>query len=227
MTSVPDRYDIEARYVPALVCSVPFAFLGFYYLSGIDQAFWQSAFTLTAGSVTLSAALFVTAIHFCRTIGKMIEVNLFRNGLQFPTTNFLLDKDANLTPDRKSKIRKKVLTSFDVDLTNATEDTEHDRRLIHEAVGHVRKSLYKKSPLVMQRNIQFGLTRNLLSGSLIASVVSAFGLALSNATHNAAAGNLAAVLLACYLLIGISSALLLRFSARQYVYALYDEFLAS
>ncbi len=221
-----DRYDIEARYVPALVCSVPFLFLGYYFINGIDGAFWQSAFALTVGSVGLSTALYLVAIHFCRTIGKVIEEKWFHKGLTFPTTEFLLDSDTSLTPRRKAEIRRKIKDRFKIDLSTATEGSDANRRLINEAVGQIRKIFYGDNHLVQQRNIQFGLTRNLLAGSLIAIVISAAGLLLSDLTDNPTASAMALTLFGAYTLLAIVSAALVKFTARQYASTLYDEFIA-
>ena len=221
-----DRYDIEARYVPALACSVPFLFFGYYFINGIDGAFWQSAFALTVGSVGLSTALYLIAIHFCRTLGKVIEEKWFRRGLSFPTTEFLLDSDTNLTPNRKVEIRLKIKKQLKIDLNAATEGTDTDRQRIHEAVGQVRKIFYRNNHLVQQRNIQFGLTRNLLAGSLVAIIVSALGLLLSALVSNTAASAVATILLIVYTLLAVISALLLKFTARQYACTLFDEFIA-
>jgi len=221
-----DRYDIEARYVPALASSVPFLFFGYYFINGIDGAFWQSAFALTVGSVGLSTALYLIAVHFCRTLGKVIEERWFRNGLTFPTTAFLIDSDTNLTPNRKTEIRRKVKKQFNIDLGTATEGTDADRRLIHEAVGQIRKTFYRNNHLLQQRNIQFGLTRNLLAGSLVAITVSAAGLFLGSLTNNTTASAVAVTLLIAYLFLATASVLLLKFTARQYAYTLYDEFIA-
>jgi hypothetical protein len=221
-----DRYDIEARYVPALACSVPFLFFGYYYINGIDGAFWQSALTLTVGSIGLSTALYLIAIHFCRTLGKVIEEEWFRKGSGFPTTEFLLDSDTNLTSSRKAEIRAKIKKQFKIDLSTATEGTYTDRKRIHEAVGQVRKIFYRNNHLIQQRNIQFGLTRNLLAGSLVAIIVSAAGLLLSSLAYNAAACTVATILLTLYVLLAAISALLLKFTARQYACTLFDEFIA-
>lgn len=222
-----DRYDIEARYVPALVCSVPFLFFGYYFFNGLDGAFWQSAFALTIGSVGLSTALYLVAVHFCRTIGKVIEENWFRRGLAFPTTEFLLDTDANLTPNRKAEIRRKIKKQFKIDLGSVSEDTDANRRLIHEAIGQIRTVFYRNNHLIQQRNIQFGMTRNLLAGSLIATGVSSAGLLLSSLLSNGTASAVALTLLIMYVLLALASAALVKFTARQYAHTLFNEYMAT
>ncbi len=221
-----DRYDIEARYAPALASSVPFLFFGYYFISGIDGAFWQSAFTLAIGSIGLSTALYLIAVHFCRTLGKILEDKLFRNGLDFPTTDFLLDGDTNLTPDRKKQIREKIKQRFNINLESTGKDTDANRRQIHEAVGQIRNIFYLKNHLIQQRNIQFGTTRNLLAGSIVAITFSALGTLLAWVVGNDTATKVAVVLFLIYVLVALFSAFLLKFTARHYATTLFDEFIA-
>lgn len=225
--NTPDRYDIEARYVPALIGSVPFLFFGHYFIAGLDGAFWQSAFTMKFGAVGLSTALYLVAIHFCRTLGKVIEEKWFQKGLAFPTTDFLLSSDTNLSRDRKTAIKQKVTDQFSIELSATMADTTINRQKIHEAVGQIRYKFYKKNHLVQQRNIQYGATRNLLAASIVAAVVAAFGALLSWLTGNNSAFDVALVLLCLYGALMLFSAISVRFTARQFAHTLFNEFLAS
>ena len=220
-----DRYDIEARYVPALICSVPFFFFSYYFLNDLDGAFWESALMLTVGSIGLPTALYFVAIHFCTALGKIIENNWFRNGLTLPTTEFLLDKDTNLSLERKDALKRKIKLRFNIKLQSVIDDTDQNRRLIHESIGQVRSGFYRKNHLVQQRNIRYGMTRNLLSGSLVAVILSGAGYVLSNVAGNAASQVALALLIIYCILAGLSAALL-NSTARQYAHTLFDEFLA-
>jgi hypothetical protein len=220
-----DRYDIEARYVPALVCSVPFLFFGYYFISGLDGAFWQLVLTQAVGSLALTTALYLVAIHYCAAIGKVVENRWFNEGLSFPTTEFLLNKDVHLTQNRKSLIRHKINERFNLDLNRATGDTVTNRRHIHEAVGQIRSAFYRKNHLIQQRNIRFGITKNLLAGSTIAGIMSAFGYLLSSWVGNDTASSVALALFVLYILLAIVSGALIKSTAQQYAYALYDEFI--
>ena len=185
-----DKYDVQARYAPALLCSVPFILLGFYFLNDIDSTFWSSAFGMSIGSLSLSAAMYVLASHACRIVGKVLEEKIFNNGADFPTTLFLLDGDANFTPERKKMIYSKINTEFGVDLSGKTSDSPQNRRLIHECVGQIRSKFYKKNEMVLQRNIQFGFAKNLAGGSLIAIIASIVGLAVSQVVNNSKAASI-------------------------------------
>lgn len=223
--NTPDRYDIEARYVPALVCTIPFLFLGFYYLNGLDSAFWRSTFAVNVGSISFSSAIFFMLVHFCRAIGKAIEEKIYRDGLSFPTTEFLLDNNTSLSKERKSEIIKKVNDKFGVDITNRTGNTDTNRLLIHECVSQIRSVLRKNNPMILQRNIQFGFAKNLLGGSVLAFFTSTFGLAASVAASNNQATRVSFVLICCYSVLVLASFLLMRLAAKHYAHTLYEEFL--
>lgn len=224
---MPDKYDVQARYVPALVCSVPLLFLWFYYLKGLDGSFWQSVSVVAIGSLGLSTALFIVVVHFGRAIGKLMEEKMFKRGLTFPTTEFLLDTDNNLSPDMKAKIISKIHARFGIQLSARTKDTGINRRAIHEAIGQVRSMFYKKNPMVLQRNIQFGLSKNLFGGCVLATGASILGLILSLPSHDTTTLQIAASLIAIYSVVGIGSFVLIPFTARHYATTIYDEFMAS
>ena len=219
-----DKYDIEARYVPALACSVPFMAFGYYFLKNIDSKFWDATSALAIGSLGISAAMFLVAIHLSTTVGKVIELKLFRGGLNLPTTEFLLAESTYLSEDRKKAIRNKIKNKFGVDIRKKTEGTLQNRQVINEAVGEVRRSM-RKNKFVLQKNIQYGLTRNLLSGSMLAFLASLAVFMTGNLVHNTTAVTVATVMIFLYLLFAGTAALLFMHAARQYASMLFDEFM--
>jgi len=226
-TKFPNKYNFEARYVPSLVCSVPFFFLGYYYLDGIDSEFWGSAANLTVGGLGLTVAMLLVMVNLCRNLAKLIEEKMFNDGLAFPTTTFLLDADTNLSPGYKKSVIKKVKEKFGIDLSHETEGTIANRRAINEAVRRINSMFFGKNDLLLQRNIQFGFTKNILAGSIIAITVSVLGVVVSSLMNNVTALQVATILLAAYALIGLIALLSMRFIARHYAQALYGEFMAS
>ena len=224
--AVIDRYDIEARYMPALVSSVPFVLLSYYYLSALDNTFWTTILGLTVGSVGFTTAIFIVMVNFCRGFAKLIEEKIFNMGRSFPTTAFLLDDNTTLSDSMKKKIIDKILKNFDIDLRQNTANTESNHRVIHEAVGQIRRLFYKKNDLLLKRNIQYGFAKNLMSGSIIATFISLFAIVISHVSNNKSALLIATVLLIAYIILATLSFLLVRFTARHYAYTLYDEFVA-
>lgn len=224
---LPSKYNFEARYVPSLVCSVPFFFLGYYYVVGIDSDFWSSAAGLAIGGVGISTAMLIVMVNFCRNLGKLIEEKMFDDGLAFPTTTFLLDIDDNLSPSYKAKVIKKIKEKFSIDLSYETEGTVTNRRVINEAVKHINSMFYGKNSLLLQRTIQFGFAKNLFAASIIAAAFSELGVVISAFSNNIAAMNVSTVLLVTYIVLGLVSFASIRFTAHHYAQALYGEFLAS
>ncbi len=227
MSKLPDRYDIEARYVPAVLSSAPFIALGFYFIAGIDVGFWSKLFTLSFGGITMTIALYKLAEQSCRLAGKYIEYRLFKDGLYFPTTTYLIATDNTLSPERKQKLYKKIKKLHKVDLSATSTDTPENRRRINEVVGQVRRVFIGKDTMVAQRNIQYGFFRNLAGGTLLAIPASIVCIILAAIVNSVAAARVSEVLLAAYLLIFIFAVPILRFLGKQYAITLFDELLGS
>jgi hypothetical protein len=222
-----NKYEIEARYIPAIVCSIPFIALGFYFIGRIDLSFWQTVFAVGIGGLTMSIALFKSFNFICRMLGKLLEEKLFNNGLDFPTTSFLLDDDHEFSPERKVAIISRIKAEFNVDLKAKTKDTENNRRHIHETIGYVRNLHFKNDGVLLQRNIYFGFSKNMAGGSIAASIASLACIVLSIITSSAAALKISVLLLIIY---GLSIAFFvaaMRFTSKHYALSLFDEFLGS
>lgn len=213
--------------MPSLVCSVPFFFFAYYYLAGVGNEFWSSAAGLVIGGIGMSTAMLVMMANFCRSLGKLIEEKMFRDGLWFPTTTFLLDADTNLSTGYKKLVIEKINEKFEIDLSSETEGTVANRRAINEAVRLINSMFFGKNALLLQRTIQFGFVKNILAGSIIAIVVSGAGLAVSVMSNNMTALQVAAILLVGYVVIGLAALASMRFIARHYAQALYGEFMVS
>lgn len=222
-----NRYNIEARYIPSLVCSVPFFFFGYYYLQDIDNEFWSSTAGLAIGGVSLGTAMLVVMVNFCRNFGKFLEEKIFNDGLSFPTTTFLLDSDTNLSPKYKKIVIQKIKEKFGVSLARETEGTTANRRAINEAVRHINSMFFGKNDLLLQRTIQFGFVKNILAGSVIAAIVSMAGIIVSIQVNNVAAMHVATVLFVGYMIVALIAFASIRFIAKHYAQALYGEFMAA
>lgn len=225
--STPDRYDIEARYLPALICSVPFVYFGLHYLRQTDVAFWNSTLALGAGSLTLTTALFLMSVHYSRALGKILEWLIFHHGIDFPSTTFLIDSDPNFSHEKRERIRNKIKSDFGVDIRASGAGRVRDKVLINEAVSHIKRSLYRKSSRHLEKNIQYGLVRNLLACSLIAMIMSLALTILSEVLGDQSGITVSVILTVIYSLGALISLLMLRFVANQYALTLYEEFLSN
>lgn len=224
---MPDRYEIETHYYPALLNSLPFLLLGYYFFSHIDSEFWKQAAAVTIGSIGIVGALYWLEMSLCRALGKFIEDKLYSSGSKMPTTELMLIKDNRMTQRRKTAITTKVKSDFNIELENNLEDTRNNRILINEAVGQIRTKIGRNNPLVSQRNRQYGFFRNTLGGAVLALLASLAGVLISVVTGNDVAHEMSLLFTILYASGIVVLFPLLKFMGNQYAIALYDEYLAS
>jgi hypothetical protein len=123
----------------------------------------------------LSAALLFLMVQINRLIGKEVFQRLyFQDEIHMPTTNHLLWNDTFFDNSIKEKIRLKINEKFGLVLMTQEEediDQSKSRKQIVTAVSQIRNSL-RGNQLLLQHNIEYGFFRNLLGGSLIATIFS-------------------------------------------------------
>lgn len=220
-------YEIRARVVPALVCSVPFLAFGYFFLAGIDRGFAQLVLAQVIGGVSIMAAMFLFLAFLARHVGTWLQDIMFSEGDWFPTTELMLAGSAAMSEERKQQIREKIVAEFDIDLSSRTSDTLQDRRRIGEAISHIRKKFFGKQGLALQRNIEFGIAKNVAGGSIIALVVSILIVAISYTTGMAGSFFLGLIMSALYLLGTMFGLIAMKTNAKRYAAALFEEYLAS
>ncbi len=223
---MPDRYELRAQYTPGLLVSGPLVSLG-YALVGIDPAFFGSLAAQAFGGLTVATAFQLLAASTCRQVGSWLMDKMFDMGRAFPTTTFLLDRDASISSERKARIVDKIKHDFGVDLAGRTSDTKANRQLIHETVGQIRRKFWKTNEAVLMRNIQFGFAKNLAGGAIVALPVSLLILGVAWITGNIQAGAVATGLMVWYASLILYGSLAMRSNGPRYAHTLYDEFLAS
>lgn len=220
-------YEVKARLVPALICSVPFLAFGYFFLAGIDAAFTQIVLAQAIGGVGMMAAMFLFLAFVARYVGTWLQDVMFKDGSRFPTTVYLLDQDNTFSGERKRQIRSRVKEEFGVDISSHIADTVQSRQRIGEAVSHIRKKFFGKPGLALQRNIEFGIAKNIAGGSIIALTVClmmvSIGL-MANLTTAIYFGLIAAPI---YILLIAFGLLAMKANARRYATALFEEYLAS
>lgn len=226
-TNSMDRYDVQARYAPAILCSAPFILIGFYFLNSIDADFWNKLLALSFGGVTMSVALYFLFAYSCRAVGKMLEERMFNNGLDFPTTNFLLKKDPTFSEEQKTNIRAKIKSEFGIDLDDKVSDTCNNRRRINEAVCQIRRKHSSDNKILLQRNIYFGFAKNMAGGSIIAILASLVATGLSMLFSLGAVMGISVILLLTYLLTTCIFIVSMKFTSKHYALMLFDSFLGN
>ncbi len=175
-----DNYSLFARALPALLTSVPFFVFHYYFLKLTIGDFWNSLLALEiATDVTFSVALLFLLIHVNRIVAKeFIEKKLYKNGLNYPTTNYLLHLDDNYSSEYTKMVHQKIKKDFGIDVpTLKVESLDNltSRKIISEAMNHVRFQV-KKGVLVGQHNIEYGFIRNFAGGNIVAATMSALNI---------------------------------------------------
>jgi len=171
-----DRYNIIARFFPAVICSFPVIIFYYYFLSISLAEFLQAVGKIKwVGNISVSLLFIFLLSQIGRFVGKEIfEKQHFEDESKMPTTEFLMHSNNHYSDDYKKKIHKKILEDFDIRLSTKKEETDNEleaRKRIGEAVSLIRDKV-EKGRLVFQHNIEYGFVRNLIGGSLIAFFIS-------------------------------------------------------
>lgn len=220
-------YEVRARLVPALICSVPFLAFGYFFLANIDGGFTQLVLAQALGGVSTMVAMFMLLAFAARHAGTWLQDLMFGEGDRFPTTLLLLDNDATLSAERKEQIREKAKIDFGVDLSDRTNDTAQSRQRIGEVVSHIRKKFFGKKGLALQRNIEFGTAKNVAGGSIISLAVALIVAVIGFTTGLTSIFYLGVIMTAFYLVLITFGLTAMRTNAKRYATALFEEYLAS
>lgn len=219
-------YEVRARLVPALVCSVPFLAFGYFFLASIDNGFTQLVLAQVLGGISTMAAVFLLLAFAARHVGTWLQDVMFNDGDRFPTTLLLLEGDATFSEERKQQIRAKVDKEFNIDLTDRTSDTAQSRQRVGEAVSHIRKKFFGKKGLALQRNIEFGIAKNVAGGSILAFIVSIIIAVISFIVGMTGLFSLGIILTALYAIGIVFGVMAMGTNSKRYATALFEEYLA-
>lgn len=177
MSIVPDKYDREARILPAILASLPFFVLYFFFLNIYIGDFLRLVFGVRfIGDVTIGVAFLFLLVLVGRSISKDIfESTWFKSDeTRMPSANFLLHADKEYSSDFKAKIRKKIKDDFQIEIFSADQERLNEngaRKVIAEAVALIRHRL-KDGRLLLKRNIEYGFFRNFIGCSVVAVFIS-------------------------------------------------------
>ena len=227
-----NRYFLMARLMPAIICSVPFFLLYFFFLNASLGVFFQTLLSVPwLGGISTGIAFIFLLTLVGRSISKDIFERRWFNSdeTQMPTTNFLLHKDTEYSIDFKRKLHEKIRTDLEIEVfTGAMEgrDETGARKRIAEAVALIRQRV-KNGRLVLQHNIEYGFFRNLVGCSVIAVLVSTLDIWIFAAVaSNAIALKTSIVLLVLYLAPIIIAKPLMGVHGKRYARVLIQEYLA-
>lgn len=175
-------YELFARYLPAILTSVPFLLLGFA-LSRRSDTGDIMAYLLSLkffGYLSMSFICLYFYAQIIRTTAKFFENRYFQKKRGFPSTYFMLYSDTTCSDAYKDEFRRRVKKTFgfqlstkDEEQTNTGEATRRLNDITKRIILHVGDGV-----LVGKHNQWYGFARNLVGGSVYGAVGAALTFAL-------------------------------------------------
>ncbi|KOH44239.1 hypothetical protein [Sunxiuqinia dokdonensis] len=225
-----NEYYIKARLFPTILTSIPI--LSLYYF-GFSEALIEFMTFLEgykwAGDITLSVATIYFLVQINRLVSKELFQNIFfKEELNMPTTNYLLNSDSTLAKSMKLQIVQKIATDFSIHLldSNAEKENEQEaRKTISSAVAQIR-NMTRDNSMLLQHNIEYGFMRNLIGGSVLGAIISMINIFLFQyAFSNPFALKLNLVFLGIYILPIVLSKFLINRYGKYYAKILFEQYL--
>lgn len=211
---------MRARVFPAALGVIPFA-LALKFIT-IEPMILKVA---TVG--VFSAALIYIATHFIiRIPAKMFEDWLFSNGLNMPTTDFLLYKNSEYSDQFKDNIRSQIIRDFSINLSSRKDEAEDEdmaRRKIKDATK-LMISKVKGGYLLLKHNYEYGFARNLWASSIIGIIGSLSLLFFATSNHHKSLITVAIILIVAYICYVIFGHILIKYTGRLYARKLIEEY---
>lgn len=192
-----DKYERKARIYPAIVAMViPGIFIAWVFrdVLPIIKELQGGVFYLLEG-IIVPALIFSAFGYFMRNLfrstSKLIfQIPFFKEDESYmPTTNYLLWDNEFFSKEKKKRIYSKILNKYGVNIPIGHVKKKDDpavRKKIAEAVRLIRVDFRKKGnndSIVLDYNIQFGMYRNFLGGSIYSCLLIA-GTILMNAFYS-------------------------------------------
>ncbi len=217
------EYNRKARIYPALLTALPLFFVKHYI---IDQYFSFSLTQVILGDISMLAVL----IYLFSQINRFISKILFEKKVDFPTDKALLPSSSVLSNEYRNNLAQKVKVDFSLtlpDLKDENENEEETKVRIREIVKSIINKV-RDGHLLLQHNIEYGFFRNLLGGSVVASIVSFVNIFLfSFCFKNKILVITSVVLLFAYLFVIFFRKRALKHFSEEYTQVLFREYLGS
>ena len=225
------EYYLKARLFPTIICAVPLLTLYYFGFSEkvIDFIEFLKVYKWVS-DITFSAAIIYLVTQINRFVSKEMFQNLFfKEEKHMPTTNFLMSSNTSLAQDTKRRIRAKILEKFGIELLSNEEENVNEseaRAVIIDAVAQIR-NVTRDNQLLLQHNMEYGFTRNLIGGCFIALLVSLFNLYFFHTiVINEQAFSINVVVGVLYLIPLILSRYLINRYGKNYAKVLFEQFLS-
>lgn len=167
MTNIFNEYNLKARVFPALITAIPLFLIKHYIF---NQYFSFSFTQVIFGDISILVIL----VYLFSQINRVISKSLFEVKTNFPTDKALLPSSTVFSQAYKKNLFEKIKKDFNLTLPSLEEENKNEQEVkirIREIVKSIIDKV-KDGRLLLQHNIEYGFFRNLLGGSVVASIVS-------------------------------------------------------
>lgn len=224
-----DKYNRIARIYPSLIILIPFLIFTLNCnISNLETIFENILQLKIVGNITISVVLLFFFTQINRLLGKFLfERYLFSNELEMPTTNFLLYTNSEFSTDYKNQLRNQISNDFNIKLPSENDEIKdiiNARKMIVESVGLIRQRV-KNGNLLLQHNIEYGFFRNLIGGSIIGFLMSAFDTFYFHINNSIALSWLCLCLALLFLTLILIHKPVIRYLGNLYAKRLFQEYL--
>ncbi len=164
LLEVFDRYELEARFYPALlVCVSPFMLLFAFALHDIEL---PEGLITSGATITIITAIMYLMANVAREKGKQIEQNLYKEWGGKPTVQLLRLNDKRIDSTTKSRYHRFLSEKLNIPFPHrknkrhAVSDDEIYESATQWLLEQTRDK--KRFNLVFVENIRYGFYRNCL-----------------------------------------------------------------
>lgn len=224
-------YYLKARLFPTVLTSIPMLVFITQVINPLYGESLKKVYDILPLLTNLGiyAGLVFLSVQVNRFVSKEIfQQFFFKEDINMPTTNFLLWNNVFFAADTKRAIREKILTSFNIKLLAPLEEQQDDlraRSMIVHAVSQIKNKL-RDNAVLFQHNIEYGFIRNLIGGSLIATLFSVIIFIYALVQKDKVLMNTGVILLFVYSLPVAFSKLFIKRYGRYYGKVLYEQFMS-
>jgi hypothetical protein len=170
-----DRYEINARLLPAMVAVVPVTTL--VLAMDLHNGHWVRAIGLGSGLEVFLAVLFSKLGH---SLGRRFEDRCRQRWGGLPTTRWLMSEDTAHSEQQKQIWRRalETLSGLNLEALVAAKQEQELQRALDDAVLTSRNKIRKdkRAELLQEHNIYYGFSRNLAGLGLPTALISSAAL---------------------------------------------------
>lgn len=223
------EYYLKARLMPTVITMIPMVTLYIYIISPsvgeVLEPVWSVLPVLTGVSINVAFMFLLVSLN--RFLSKIIFQKIFyQDDLKMPTTDYLLPENKDLDKASRNRYYDLITADFGIDIKKDLKllKTEQEKRImIARVVGQIR-ALLRGNKMLLQHNIEYGLFRNLVGGSVLACIFSTTLIIVSYLQNNEAMKIASIIMLVVYLLPIVFSKVLIKYHGRNYANVLFEQY---